>query len=107
MLKQYVSAILLSIVIVGCSERYGGPINPVPHIPDERPAVPSEDQVIEDLEASHGDYLSSEIVSEVHSVDARVYIVAVDNDTQTPVFFKVTYYFIDDAWVCIPEAIEM
>ena len=56
MLKQFVSTILLSLMIVGCSERYGGPIYPVPHIPDERPAVPSDSQVMTDLQDVLGQF---------------------------------------------------
>ena len=107
MLKQFVSAILLSIVIVGCSERYGGPIYPVPHIPDERPAVPSDSQVMTDLQDVLGQIASVEIESEIISVDSRVYIVIVDKDSESPIFYKVTYYLLDGEWVCIPEQIEM
>ena len=107
MLKQFVSTILLSLMIVGCSERYGGPIYPVPHIPDERPAVPSDSQVMTDLQDVFGQIASVEIESEIISVDSRVYIVIVDRDSERPVFYKVTYYYLDGEWVCIPEAIEM
>ena len=107
MLKQFVSAILLSIVIVGCGERYGGPIYPVPHIPDERPAVPSDSQVMTDLQDVFGQIASVEIESEIISVDSRVYIVIVDKDSESPIFYKVTYYLLDGEWVCIPEQIEM
>ena len=42
MIKHLLVALMLSMVIVGCDSRYGGPIYPVPHSPsDERPAVPS------------------------------------------------------------------
>ena len=107
MLKQFVSAILLSIVIVGCGERYGGPIYPVPHIPDERPAVPSDSQVMTDLQDVFGQIAGVEIESEIISVDSRVYIVIVDKDSESPIFYKVTYYLLDGEWVCIPEQIEM
>ena len=107
MLKQFVSTILLSLMIVGCSERYGGPIYPVPHIPDERPAVPSDSQVMTDLQDVLGQIAGVEIESEIISVDSRVYIVIVDRDSERPVFYKVTYYLLDGEWVCIPEQIEM
>ena len=83
MLKQFVSTILLSLMIVGCSERYGGPIYPVPHIPDERPAVPSDSQVMTDLQDVLGQIAGVEIESEIISVDSRVYIVIVDRDSES------------------------
>ena len=107
MLKQFVSAILLSIVIAGCSERYGGPIYPVPHIPDERPAVPSDSQVMTDLQEALGQIASVEIESKIISVDSRMYIVVVGPESEQPVFYKVTYYLLDGEWICIPEQIEM
>ena len=107
MIKHFLVAIMLSMVLVGCSERYGGPIFPVPHIPDERPAAPSESQVMTDLQDALGQIAGVEIESEIISVDSRVYIVIVDRDSERPVFYKVTYYLLDGEWVCIPEQIEM
>ena len=103
----WVAIFVLSIGMTACDSRYGGPIYPVPHIPDERPSVPSEQQVITDLSELHGEHVSAEIESEIISVDSRVYIVIVDKDSESPVFFKVTYYLLDGEWVCIPEQIEM
>ena len=107
MFKHLLVATMLSIVLIGCSERYGGPIYPVPHIPDERPAVPSDSQVMTDLQDVLGQIASVEIESEIISVDSRVYIVIVDKDSESPIFYKVTYYLLDGEWVCIPEQIEM
>lgn len=107
MLKQFVSAILFSIVMIGCGERYGGPIFPVPHIPDERPTVPSENEIVADINEAIGGNVDTEIVDEIFSVESRIYIVIVENGTDTPTFYKVTYYLLDGEWVCIPEAIKM
>ena len=108
MLKQFAFAILFSMVMIGCSERYGGSIFPVPPIPVEQPSAPSEQQVMTDIqEVFDGAFVGAEIESEIISVDSRVYIVIVDKDSDTPVFYKVTYYLLDGEWVCIPEAIKM
>jgi hypothetical protein len=107
MIKHLLVALMLSMVIIGCDSRYGGPIYPVPHIPDERPAVPSDSQVMTDLQDVFGQIASVEIESEIISVDSRVYIVIVDKDSESPIFYKVTYYLLDGEWVCIPEQIEM
>ena len=107
MLKHLLIPIVLSLVMVGCSERYGGSIFPVPHIPSERPAVPSESDVIADINEAIGANVQSEIVDEIISVESRVYIVIVENGSDTPTFYKVTYYLLDGEWVCIPEAIKM
>ena len=108
MIRQFVYAILFSIVIVGCGERYGGPIFPVPHIPAEHSEVPTEQQVMNDIqEVFDGAFVGAEIESEIISVDSRVYIVIVDRDSERPVFYKVTYYLLDGEWVCIPEQIEI
>ena len=107
MIKHLLIAIVLSIVMIGCSERYGGPIFPVPSIPAEHPSVPSDAQVLNDLQEAIGQIASVEIESEIISVDSRVYIVIVDKDSESPIFYKVTYYLLDGEWVCIPEQIEM
>ena len=107
MIKHLLIAIVLSMVIVGCDSRYGGPIYPVPTVSDERPAVPSEDQVLDDLEDAVGQIRGATVESEVISVDSRIYIVLVEKDSELPVLYKVTYYLLDGEWVCVPEAIEM
>ena len=107
MIKRLVAVILLSIVIVGCGERYGGPIFPVPTIPSERPSVPTEDQVISDLKDQFSEQVSTEIVSTVHSIESHVFVVIVENGTEQPSCFKITYYLIDGEWISIPEQIEM
>ena len=53
MIKHLLIAIVLSIVMIGCSERYGGPIFPVPSIPAEHPSVPSDAQVLIDLQEAY------------------------------------------------------
>ena len=107
MIRHLLVAIVLSLVLVGCSERYGGPIFPVPTIPDEQPSAPSDAQVMTDLQDVVGQIAGVEIESEIISVDSRVYIVIVDRDSERPVFYKVTYYLLDGEWVCVPEQIEM
>ena len=107
MIKHLLIAFVLSIVMIGCSERYGGPIFPVPSIPAEHPSVPSDAQVLNDLQEAIGQIASVEIESEIISVDSRVYIVIDDKDSESPIFYKVTYYLLDGEWVCIPEQIEM
>ena len=99
-------AIVIALVMIGCSERYGGPIYPVPTIPEERPAVPSEDQVLDDLEDAVGQIRGAAVESEIISVDSRIYIVLVEKDSELPVLYKVTYYLLDGEWVCVPELIE-
>ena len=106
MIKHLLVALMLSMVIVGCDSRYGGPIFPVPPILDERPAVPSEDQVLDDLEDAVGQIRGATVDSEVISVDSRIYIVLVEKDSDLPVLYKVTYYLLDGEWVCVPELIE-
>ena len=107
MFKQLLVAIALSIVMIGCSERYGGPIYPVPHIPSERPSVPSDSNVVADIQEQFGEQVSTEIVSTVHSIESHVFVVIVENGTEQPSCFKITYYLIDGQWVSIPEQIEM
>jgi hypothetical protein len=107
MIKHLLVALVLSMVLIGCSERYGGPIFPVPTIPNERPSAPTNAQVMTDLQDVTGQVAGVEIESEIISVDSRVYIVIVDKDSESPIFYKVTYYLLDGEWVCIPEQIEM
>ena len=99
-------ALVISMVMIGCSERYGGSMYPVPHIPDERPASPNETDVINDLNDAFDGIVSAELVEEVHSVDSHVYFVKVDNDGEM-IWFKVTYYWVSGEWVCIPDEIEI
>ena len=107
MLRTLVFAIAFSLLTLGCSERYGGSIYPVPHIPAERPIEnPSENDVISDLEAQYGNIVSAEIVEEVHSIESHVFFVRVQADDEDK-WFKVTYYWVQDQWVCIPSEIEM
>ena len=105
-IKHLLIAIVLSMVIIGCDSRYGGPIFPVPPILDERPAVPSDAQVLDDLEDAVGQITGASVKSEVISVDSRIYIVLVEKDSDLPVLYKVTYYLLDGEWVCVPELIE-
>lgn len=112
MLKQFVIALLFSIVMVGCGERYGGPIFPVPTIPSELPAVPSESDVMSEIRKYHGKHLTGTIESEIFDVESRIYLVVIDRDSESPKFFKVTYYLLDTPdggkeWVCVPEKIEL
>ena len=106
MIKHLLVALMLSMVIVGCDSRYGGPIYPVPTVSDERPAVPSDAQVLDDLEDAVGQITGASVKSEVISVDSRIYIVLVEKDSEVPVLFKITYYLLDNEWVCVPELIE-
>ena len=106
MLRTLVFAIAFSLVMVGCSERYGGNIFPIPTTPAERPANPSEHDVLDDLEAQYGNIVSAEIVEEVHSIESHVFFVRVQGDDED-LWFKVTYYFVDGQWVCIPDQIEV
>ena len=106
MIKHLLVALMLSMVIIGCDSRYGGPIYPVPPILDERPAVPSDAQVLDDLEDAVGQIRGATVDSEVISVDSRIYIVLVEKDSDLPVLYKVTYYLLDGEWVCVPELIE-
>ena len=43
MLRTLVFAIAFSLLTLGCSERYGGNIFPIPTTPVEQPANPSEE----------------------------------------------------------------
>ena len=81
-----------------------GPIYPVPTVSDERPAVPSEDQVLDDLEDAVGQIRGATVESEVISVDSRIYIVLVEKDSELPVLYKVTYYLLDGEWVWCPRS---
>ena len=107
MIRHFLVAIVLSLVLIGCSERYGGPIFPVPTIPDERPSVPTNAQVINDLKDQFDEQVSTEIVSAIHSIESHVFVVIVENGTEQPSCFKITYYLIDGKFVSIPEQIEM
>ena len=106
MIKHLLIAIVLSIVMIGCSERYGGPIFPVPSIPAEHPSVPSDAQVLNDLQEAIGQIASIEVESEVISVESRIYIVLVGKDSESPALYKVTYFLLDGEWICVPELIE-
>ena len=106
MLRTLVFAIAFSLLTLGCSERYGGNIFPIPTTPVEQPANPSEHDVISDLEAQYENIVSAEIVEEVHSIESHVFFVRVQGDDED-LWFKVTYYFVDGQWVCIPDQIEM
>ena len=106
MLRTFVFAIAFSLLTIGCSERYGGSIFPVPTTPAERPSNPSEHDVISDLKAQYGNIVSAEIVEEVHSIESHVFFVRIDDD-ENEVWFKITYYFVDGQWVCIPSQIEI
>ena len=105
MLRTLVFAIAFSLLMVGCGER-GGSIFPIPHIPDQRPANPSEHDVISDLEAQYGNIVSAEIVEEVHSIESHVFFVRVQGDDEY-LWFKITYYWVENQWVCIPSQIEV
>ena len=105
MCKRLFVAIAFSLLMTGCSERYGGSMYPIPTIPDERPSNPSEHDVIEDLKDAY-DIVSAEIVEEVHSIESHVYFVKVEDDGE-PVWFKITYYWVSGEWVCIPDQIEI
>ena len=107
MFRRLFLAIVISLVMIGCSERYGGSLYPVPHIPGERPIEnPSEDDVISDLNAQYGNIVSAEIVEEVHSIESHVFFVRVQGDDGDQ-WYKVTYYWVQDQWVCIPSEIEV
>ena len=60
-----------------------------------------------DLQDVVGQFAGVEIESEVISIDSRVYVVIIDKDSESPIVYKVTYYLLDNEWVCIPEMIEM
>ena len=111
MCKRLFVSIAFSLLIlscIGCSERYGGSMYPIPTIPDERPSNnPSEDDVIDDLKDFYSDIVSAELVEEVHSIESHVYFVKVERDGDVAMWFKVTYYFVDGQWVCIPDQIEI
>ena len=107
MLRELCLALAIALVLIGCSERYGGSMYPtIPTIPDERPASPNEADVINDLKDFYSDIVSAELVEEVHSIESHVYFVKVEDDGD-PVWFKITYYFVDGQWVCIPDQIEI
>lgn len=106
-LFSLIAIVLLSVLLIGCSERYGGSIYPQPYIPDERPAVPVEADVLADINEAIGANVQSEIVDEIISVESRVYIVIVENGSDTPTFYKVEYYLLNGEWVCIPSRIQM
>ena len=101
MKSHFLVALVLLIAIVGCSNRYR------PLIVDERPAVPTEQQAMIDLQASHGQFVDVEIESEIISVDARVFVVIVGKDSESPVLYKVSYYLLDANWICVSERIEL
>ena len=105
MLRTLVFAIAFSLLMVGCGE-YGGNIFPIPHTPDQRPANPSEHDVISDLEAQYGNIVSAEIVEEIHSIESHVFFVRVQADDED-LWFKIQYYWVEGQWVCIPDQIEM
>lgn len=106
MFRHFLVAIVLSIAMIGCSDRVGGPIFPVPALPVEQPSVPTNKQVLADLNASHGDQLSSEIVSRVHDIESHTYIVVIESENAAPQVFRVTYFLLDGEWKCVPELIE-
>ena len=94
MIKHLLVALMLSMVIIGCDSEIWGTHFSSPHsFPIERPAVPAEDQVLDDLEdAQSGRLRGATVDSEVISVDSRIYIVLVEKDSEVPVVYKVTYY---------------
>ena len=95
-MQRFAFILVLLLLVAGCSER----ITQI--VPDEHSAVPSEERVVNDLSQEY-DFISSEVVSAVHSVESHVYIVVVNDD----VFFKITYYFLENQWVYIPERVEL
>ena len=101
MIRHLLVALMLSIAIVGCSERYTGSIQKAPTLLDERPAVPSEQQVIADLRDQFGQNISTEIIFESETIEAHVFIVSIEQ-----VWFKVAYYLVDGDWICITEQID-
>lgn len=103
MFRHFLVAIVLSIAMIGCSDRIRGPTSLAPQIQSERPSIPSDDQVLADLRAAYGEHLPKEIVSEFHDIESHMFIVMVETDTGTPLWFKVEYYFIDDEWIFTSE----
>ena len=101
-MQKFVFILAFLLLASGCSERYGGPIFPQPHIPSESPAALSEERVILDL-AQEYDFVDSEVVNEVHSVASHTFIVELDDGT----FIKIVYYHLDGSWVYISEQVEL
>ena len=95
-MQRFALILVFLLLVAGCSER-------LTHmVPDEQPAVPSEERVINDL-AQEYDFVEPEVVSAVHSVESHVYIVELDDN----VFIKIDYYYLDGQWVYISEQVEL
>ena len=99
---------LALIFMAGCSERYGGPIFPIPQIPVEHPSSPDKSDVLEDLAEVFGDdIVNAEKIEEIHEIEAHVFFVKVLRDGDVAMWIKAQYYFVDGQWVCIPDQIEI
>ena len=107
MCKRLFLSLALALVITGCSERYGGHMYPIPTIPVEHAEIPDESRILTDLKEQYGNIVSTEIISEIHSVKSHTYLVAMENGTETPEWFKMTYLLIEKVWVCVVDPVKM
>ena len=119
MIRNFVFALALSIILVGCSERYGGSIFPVPPIEeiesiDNLVTAPTNDQIMDDIEKVYGKQSGAIIEPEYIDVESRIYFVVIDRDLPTETIFKVIYYLLDNAdapsgktWVPVISKFEL
>ena len=99
---------MLTLTVSGC-----GRVDPgVPHPGkvlqdldlDERPSLPSESEVMADLQNKYGSELSGSIASQTINAESHTFFVLIDTDApDSPELFRVTYFLIDGEYHVVCE----